>query len=199
MSIVKSVLAVAAYHHWNLYQLDVNNKFLHGELGEEVYMRPPDGVQLPQGTVCRLMKSLYDLKQASRKWSPCFCFFDHFRRSVTGYLITLGGSPITWKSKKQTTVSRSTAEAEYRAMAQASTEITWLVRLIADLGVVDLQLVTLFCDDTSAIHIAKNPLADILTKILPSPQHRHLLSKIGLLHSTSHPACGGVSIQQLNN
>ena len=50
----------------------------------------------------------------------------------------LGQSPISWKSKKQPTVSRSSSEAEYRALATAASEVTWLVRPLEELGVVRL-------------------------------------------------------------
>nr|XP_016456693.1 PREDICTED: uncharacterized mitochondrial protein AtMg00810-like [Nicotiana tabacum] len=55
-------------------------------------------------------------------------------KSVTGYYVTLGDSPVTWKFKKQPTVSLSSAEAEYRALRKNVAELTWLVRLLADLG-----------------------------------------------------------------
>ncbi|GAA0147132.1 transmembrane signal receptor [Lithospermum erythrorhizon] len=58
MSIVRSILVVVAYHKWQLSQLDINNTFLHGDLSEEVYMLPPEGVNAPNGTVCKLRKSL---------------------------------------------------------------------------------------------------------------------------------------------
>nr|XP_043639363.1 uncharacterized mitochondrial protein AtMg00810-like [Erigeron canadensis] len=79
-------------------------------------------------------------------------------RSVTGYVILFGGSPISWKSKKQYTISRSSPEAEYRAMANAAAELTWLVRILKELGVTNLKPVTLHCDNQSALHIAKNPV-----------------------------------------
>lgn len=76
----------------------------------------------------------------------------------------LGQSPITWKSKKQSTVSRSSSEAEYRTMASAACEVTWLVRLLEELGVNNLTSVTLHCDNQSAIYIAKNPVFHERTK-----------------------------------
>lgn len=88
----------------------------------------------------------------------------HTRRSVSGYVLQLGHSPIAWKSKKQSVVSKSSAEAEYRAMSSAASEVTWTVRLLEELGVLDLKPVTLFCDNQSALHIARNPVFHERTK-----------------------------------
>ena len=86
------------------------------------------------------------------------------RRSVIGYMILFGSSPVSWKSKKQPTVSKSSAEAEYRAMSQAAGEVTWLVRLLSELGVSQSQPVTLHCDNQSALQIAKNHVFHERTK-----------------------------------
>ncbi|OMO98638.1 hypothetical protein CCACVL1_04141 [Corchorus capsularis] len=86
------------------------------------------------------------------------------RRSTTGFCIFLGDSLISWKSKKQNVVSRSSTEAEYRAMAQTSAEIVWLQRLLQDMGVHISKPVAMFCDNKSATQIAHNSVFHERTK-----------------------------------
>lgn len=69
MTIVQTILAIAASENWPIHQMDVKNAFLHGDLKEEIYMHPPSGL-LTSTTplVCSLKCSLYGLKHAPRAW-----------------------------------------------------------------------------------------------------------------------------------
>ncbi|KAL0360389.1 UNVERIFIED_CONTAM: putative mitochondrial protein [Sesamum radiatum] len=66
---VRTFLAVASGHNWSVHQVDINNAFLHGLLDEDIYLAPPKGSSIPVGKVCKLKRSLYGLKQASRHWN----------------------------------------------------------------------------------------------------------------------------------
>jgi hypothetical protein len=78
MNSVRILISIAANRGWKLYQLDVKNAFLHGDLQEEIYMEIPPGFGSKEtdGKVCRLKKSLYGLKQSPRAW------FGRFRKEI---------------------------------------------------------------------------------------------------------------------
>jgi hypothetical protein len=80
--------------------------------------------------------------------------------------VFLGGSLIAWKTKKQTAVSRSSAEAELRAMAILTAEVTWLRWLLEDFGVSFTTSASLLSDSTGAISIARDPMKHELTKYI---------------------------------
>ncbi|CAA7047299.1 unnamed protein product [Microthlaspi erraticum] len=86
------------------------------------------------------------------------------RRSLTGYVVMLGDSLVSWKTKKQKVVSRSTAEAEYRAMAITLCEVKWIVELLSSLGIKQQSPVPLYCDNQAALYIAANPVFHERTK-----------------------------------
>ncbi|PHU20402.1 hypothetical protein BC332_11553 [Capsicum chinense] len=86
------------------------------------------------------------------------------RRSVTGYFIKIGKSVVCWKSKKQATVSRSSAKAEFRSLAAVTAELVWILGLLKEIGKKVKLPVKVFSDSKSAIQIAVNPVYHEITK-----------------------------------
>nr|GEU78655.1 ribonuclease H-like domain-containing protein [Tanacetum cinerariifolium] len=249
------------FNDQEIYQMDINNAFLYGDLIKEVYMLPHPGFFDPSDKrVCKLKKSLYRLKQAPRpvltplpeniilahketekdkflvnvtsyqrlvgkliyltltrhdisyavhclsqhmhaplkshfdialrllkylKLAPSFgvqfvkrqsgfdikAFLDSdwakcpvTRRSVSGYCVFVNGCLISWKSKKQVTLSKSSAEAEYRSMAASTCEIMRIVKIMSDLNIKNLFPGELYCDNKAAMQIDANPVMHEKTK-----------------------------------
>ena len=115
---------------------------------------PCRGLFFPAGS------SLNLVAYSDADWAGC----PDTRRSVTGWCMFLGNSLISWKSKKQDRVSKSSTESEYRVMSAACAEIVWLRGLLAELGFSQPNPTPLHADNTSTIQIAANPIYHERTK-----------------------------------
>ena len=93
------------------------------------------------------------------------------RRSTSGYCSFVWGNLVTWRSKKQSVVSRSSADAEFKAMAHGFCEGIWLKRLLQELQINITEPVLVLCDNQSAISIAKNPVHHDRTKHVEIDRH----------------------------
>ncbi|KAM6555738.1 hypothetical protein CsatB_002757 [Cannabis sativa] len=113
-----------------------------------------------QGLLYNSNSSLHLRGFSDSDWAAC----PTTRRSVTGFCIFIGDYLISWKTKKQTTVSKSSAEAEYRPLASTSSEITWIQYLLTDFQISQPAPAFIYCDNQSAIHIANNPTFHERTK-----------------------------------
>ncbi|XP_023638897.1 uncharacterized protein LOC111830634 [Capsella rubella] len=112
-------------------------------------------------------QGFYDTKQTNKNLAS-FCDSDWAgnlddRRNASGGCVFLGKNLISWHSKKQSYVTRSTAETEYIALESCCTELMWMKQMLSDYGIVSSTLLV-YCDNMSAINISKNPVQLSRTK-----------------------------------
>ncbi|KAD5317324.1 hypothetical protein E3N88_17270 [Mikania micrantha] len=117
-------------------------------------------------------------------WARCL----ETRRSTYGYSIFLGGNLVSWSAKKQPTISRSSCESEYRAMANTAAEMIWLTHLLTELHALPKDRPTLLCDNRSALFMTQNPVYHKRVKHIELDYHfiRELVSS-GKLHTRFIP------------
>ncbi|XP_019189876.1 PREDICTED: uncharacterized protein LOC109184336 [Ipomoea nil] len=93
------------------------------------------------------------------------------RKSTSGYAVFLGSNLISCLSRKQRTVARSFTEAGYKALADVSAEVTWVVSLLQELGLQSGQSSTLWCDNLEATYLCANPVFHVRTKHVEIEYH----------------------------
>ena len=124
-----------------------------GTLGKGILFKKGEGLTLEAYTDANYTGSMVD------------------RRSTSGYCTFLGGNLVTWRSKKQNVVARSSAEAEFRSMALGICELLWLKIILEDLKIEWRKPMRLYCDNKSAINIAHNPVQHDQTKHIEVDRH----------------------------
>ncbi|GJT51315.1 putative retrotransposon ty1-copia subclass protein [Tanacetum coccineum] len=175
---IRILLAIVAFYDYEIWQMDVKTAFLNGHLSEDVYMVQPKGFVDPKrpNRVCKLQRSIYGLKQASRSWN---------KRAVD------------WKSAKQSTTAMSSTKAKYIAAAEASIEAIWMRKFIDGLGnfmPLNKRPIDMPCDNDLVIIVLKkvhtdDNVADPLTKPMLFNKHFKHAMAIGIV-----PASGLMSI-----
>lgn len=100
-------------------------------------------------------------------------------KSTSAYVVFLGSTPISWRSRKQRGVACSSTEAEYRALATAASEVCWLHHLFTDLGLRPSSTPRILCDNMGATRLALNPVQHSWMKHIAIDLHfvRDLASK----------------------
>ncbi|KAK4353151.1 hypothetical protein RND71_028669 [Anisodus tanguticus] len=93
-----------------------------------------------------------------------WCGCPDTRRSTSGYCMFLGNNLVSWYAKRQTTLFRSSAEAEYRGVANVISESCWLRNLLFELHYPIQKATLVYCDNISAIYFSGNPVQHQRTK-----------------------------------
>lgn len=121
-------------------------RYVRGTLGMGLLLRPSVQSEL--------------VVYSDADWAGC----PNTRKSTSGYAVFLGDNLVSWSSKRQNAVSRSSAEAEYRAVANAVAEITWLRMLLTELHAPLRRTALVYCDNISTIYMSSNPVQHQRTK-----------------------------------
>ncbi|KAJ0836346.1 putative RNA-directed DNA polymerase [Helianthus annuus] len=139
---------------------------------------------ISHGLVFQQSKHTTLLGYSDADWARCI----ETRRSTYGYSIFLGGNLVSWSAKKQPTVSRSSCESEYRAMANTAAEIIWITHLLRELHALPPDRPTLLCDNRSALFMSQNPVSHKRAKHIDLDYHfvRELVM-FGKLHTRFVP------------
>ncbi|PHT33649.1 hypothetical protein CQW23_25449 [Capsicum baccatum] len=229
----KAVQATSVKKGWDIFQLDVKNAFLHDGLQEEVYMEVPPGLGVESPSLGKTLRSLNSkaalhLLRYLKSDPTLVIFMSHdpnyaikaycdsnwvtrlvSRRSVSSYIVLLGNSPVTWKSKKQKTVSLSSAEVEYRALMKVTVELVRLSRLLEELSVPLPSPIKVYCHNLSALHIARNPVFHERTKQIEVDCYfntndfiilSHIKDKIvEVINIDSRSSAGGATKSKIND
>lgn len=138
------------------YQVHILSQFMHKPkiANWQATLKVVHYIKATCGQSILLSSSKVDLASYSDiDWGSC----KDSRQYLTGFCLTLGGSLMSWKCKKQHIISRSSTETEYCAMADTCCEITWMVSLLKELHVPTITHVTLYYDNKSALNIDSNP------------------------------------------
>ncbi|GKD92237.1 ribonuclease H-like domain-containing protein [Tanacetum coccineum] len=164
---------------------------LAGSLQYLTFIRPDISYAVQQGTLD------YELQLFSSSTTDLFAYSDAdwvgcptTRRSTSGYCVFLGNNLLFWSFKRQPTLSRSSAKAEYRGVANAVVETCWLRTLLCELHNPLSSATLVYCDNVSAVYLPCNPVQHQRTKHIEIDIHfvRDLVAagQVRVLHVPSH-------------
>jgi hypothetical protein len=130
--------------HWSLVKRIL--RYIRGSMSPGIHIHP--------------LSSSAMVAYSDADWAGC----PDTRCSTSGYCVFLGYSLVSWSSKRLTVVSRSSAEAEYRGVANATSECRWLCSLLRELHIEVPKATLIYCDNVSAVYLSQNPVHHRRTK-----------------------------------
>lgn len=162
-----------AVHQICLYMHDPRVPHLHALKRIIRYLQGTKafGLQLLKGSISQLTA------YSDADWAGC----PDTRRSTSGYCVYLGSNVVSWSSKRQSSISRSSAEAEYKGVANVVAELTWIRNLLFELGNPISKASIVYCDNISSIYLAHNPVRHQRTKHVEIDIH-FVREKVALGH-----------------
>ncbi|GJR25430.1 retrovirus-related pol polyprotein from transposon TNT 1-94 [Tanacetum coccineum] len=137
INLISMIIDMCRFKTFGQFKWHVKTAFLNGDLEEEIYMNQPEGFIAPgqEGKVTR-PDLAYAVSRLSRYTSnPSYAHWKAIMRdsrSTSGYVFTLGGAAISWKSSKQTVIAKSTMESEFIALDKCGEEAEWLRSIVED-------------------------------------------------------------------
>nr|GEV52165.1 retrovirus-related Pol polyprotein from transposon TNT 1-94 [Tanacetum cinerariifolium] len=190
MEAIRIFLAFATYMNFKVYQMDVKNDFLNGKIKEEVYVKQPPGFESSEfpNYVCKLDKALFGLKQAPKAWYETLSTFLIQKKFSRGRIVLCARYQSNLKEsyltagkrirRKSTSGARQILGEKLVGVLRNSSQWLcpqWKLNLLLMLGVVQMKsqlsdydinykMVTIFCDNTSAIAISNNLVLLLRTK-----------------------------------
>lgn len=152
-----------AVHQICLYMHDPRLPYLHALKRIIRYLQGTSGfgLQLRKGSIDSLVS------YTDADWVGC----PDTRRSTSGYCVFLGPNLVSWSSKRQPTVSRSSSESEYKGVANVVAELTWIRNLLFELGHPLSKASLVYCDNISTVYMSQNPVRHQRTKHIEIDLH----------------------------
>ncbi|XP_020176901.1 uncharacterized protein [Aegilops tauschii subsp. strangulata] len=145
---------------------DLKKDFALKDLGDLHYFLGIEVKKVTDGILLSQEKYVSDILKRS-DWAGC----PDDRRSTGGFAVFFGPNLISRSARKQATVSRSSTEAEYKALANATAELIWVQALLNELGIKHSSVARLWCDNIGATYLSANPVSHARTKHIEVDYH----------------------------